>query len=145
MENILEFASIALSVLAFFISVGNWINDKRKNISEIVSNERIKWIKDVRNLTALFLEKYIKGEDEKELKIIKSKIDLYIRWNSSFYQKYNEKLNHCIVNAYNEDDYKELTSFAQEVLNDVWVRIKKETGISIKDEKRIIKELFPNK
>lgn len=129
-----------ISFAALIISIMNYLNNRNQVIANIVSVDRIKWISDVRNLMFLFLESYLKGECE-NLKIIKSKIDLYIIYDKDSYKSFEEKLNYCILNDYTDKDYRELVSETQEMLNQVWVRIKDESGILKMDEKRINKRL----
>lgn len=139
MNNITTVLPIVVSIIALVVSFMNYLNDRNKVISSVVSADRMKWISDVRNLMSLFLEAYIKGTENDELKIIKAKIDLYIIYEKDSYKSFEEKLNYCISNPYTDKDYRELTKETQIVLNKVWVRIKDETGISKRDEKRINK------
>lgn len=92
----------------------------------------------------IFKRIYIEGEEIK-LKIIKSKIDLYIRYDSIFYKEFEKKLSYCIYNKYTENDYKELISLSQQFMNDAWIRIKKEAGISKREEKKIKRYLLEDR
>lgn len=139
MDSFIKILPIIISCFALLVSFMTYKNERNNVISKVVSTDRIKWISDVRSLTSLFLEKYIKGADKMELKIIKSKIDLYIIFNKNVYKAYAEKLNYCIENAYTDKDYKELVIEAQKVLNSAWIRVKAETGIANSDEKKINK------
>lgn len=137
MSIFISSAPIIISILSIIISITNLKLIKRNNISNIVSNNRIKWMNQAREFMEMFLEKYITGENEIELKIIKSKIDLYIRTDSIFYNALEKKLNYCVLHKYKEDDYKELVSLCQKFMNDAWIRIKREAGISEKEEKKM--------
>lgn len=141
MDNISPDLSFVISIVALIISFMNYLNARKKIISDIVSTDRTKWISDIRKLMSLFLESYIKGEND-SLKIIKSKIDLYIIYEKDSYNNFEQKLNYCISNPYTDEDYRELVSETQIMLNKVWVRIKDETGILKSDEKRIRKKLI---
>ncbi|MBD5554671.1 MAG: hypothetical protein HDQ95_04800 [Roseburia sp.] len=145
MKIFISLAPIAISLLSIFISIINLKIIKRSNISNVISNNRIKWMNHVRELFEVFLENYIMGENEIELKIIKSKIDLYIRFDSIFYKELEEKLTYCVTHKYTEDDYKELASWCQKFMNNAWVRIKREAGISEREEKEIEQYLLKYK
>ncbi len=132
---------IIISCFALLVSFMTYKNERNNVISKVVSADRIKWISDVRSLTSLFLEKYIKGSAKIDLKIIKAKIDLYIMYNKDVYKAFEEKMSYCIENIYTDKDYKELVIETQKVLNSVWIRVKNETGIADSDEKRISKIL----
>lgn len=141
MNTITAILPIVISLVALIVSFMNYMNDRNKVISGVVSTDRMKWISDVRSLMFDFLELYIKGAENDKLKIIKSKIDLYIIYEKDSYKNFEEKLKYCISNPYTDEDYRELVSETQIMLNKVWVRIKDETGISKRDEKRINKLL----
>ena len=141
MENYINVISITISVFALFISAINTYISKKNLLANTIAENRMDWIVQVRNLVGLFLEKYIKQESKFELSIVKSKIDLYIIYDKPSYSAFEHKLSYCIENPYTESDYKELVELSQKVLNDVWVRIKMESGISRWEEKTIIKHL----
>lgn len=139
MEIFIRILPIIISCIALLVSFLTYKNDRNNVISKVVSTDRIKWISDVRSLTALFLEKYLEGADKIDLKIIKSKIDLYIIFDKNVYMPFEEKLNYCVENKYTDKDYEELVIETQKMLNSVWIRVKTETGIANSDEKRINK------
>lgn len=139
MNNILSIIPIIISIIALILSFMTNINERNNVISNVVSADRIKWISDIRDLVHLFLESYIKGDSSEKLKIIKSKIDLYIIYDKDVYAKFEEKLNYCVKNSYTDKDYSELVMETQNMLNGVWIRIKNEVGIVNRDEKRINK------
>lgn len=141
MDEILSIIPIIISTIALILSFMTNINERNNVISNVVSTDRIKWISDIRDLVHLFLKSYIKGDDSEELKIIKSKIDLYIIYEKDVYVRFEEKLNYCIKNPYTDKDYRELVTETQNMLNSVWIRIKSEAGIVNSDEKRINKIL----
>ncbi len=139
--SILATLPVMISIIALIVSFMSYRNERNNVISNVVSADRIKWISSVRDLMSLFLEKYINGSDPEELKVIKSKIDLYIIFDKETYNKFEEKLNHCVVNSYTDNDYRELVIETQKMLNSVWIRIKTEAGIATKDERKINKIL----
>lgn len=141
MDNIFSIIPIIISTIALVLSFMTHINERNNVISNVVSADRIKWISDIRDLVHLFLESYIKGDNSEELKIIKSKIDLYIIYDEDVYVRFEKKLNYCIKNPYTDKDYRELVTETQNMLNSVWIRIKNEVGIVNRDEKRINKIL----
>lgn len=106
MEIFIRILPIIISCIALLVSFLTYKNDRNNVISKVVSTDRIKWISDVRSLTALFLEKYLEGADKIDLKIIKSKIDLYIIFDKNVYMPFEEKLNYCVENKYTDKDMK---------------------------------------
>lgn len=141
MQVFLDVAPIILSIFAFFVSIISIDISRKNNISNLISKERMNWIAQVRDLMADFLCAYIKQEEKEKLKIINSKINLYIKFDSEFYQALHNKLTYCVDNSYTEKDYEELVISMQNVLNDVWVRIKREAGILKIEENSIVKGL----
>lgn len=129
-DDIINIITATISIFAFLLSVANFFINKRKIIANTVVENRMQWIIDVRNLMNLFLESYIKQDNKIVLRTIKSKIDLYIIYDNPSYSDFEQKMIHCIQNKYTESDYRALVSSCQSVLNDVWVRIKLEAGIS---------------
>lgn len=141
MNNINTILPIVISMIALIVSFMNYLNDRNKVISSVISTDRMKWMSDIRNLMSLFLESYIKGGEIDNLKIIKAKIDLYIIYEKDVYKGFEGKLSHCTLNPYTDKDYKELLNETQIMLNGVWIRIKDEAGILKRDENRINKLL----
>lgn len=141
MDIISVILPIIISLIALILSFMNYFNDRNRVISNVISRDRMKWISDIRNLMSIFLELYIKGVEIDKLKVIKAKIDLYIRYDKEVYKNFEEKLNYCTLNPYTDKDYKELVGETQIMLNGVWIRIKDEAGILKRDENRIKKLL----
>ena len=130
--------SIVLSVLAFLVSVGNLYLEKRKVIAQSLVTERIEWLNKVRQLMVEFIENYYLRADPSKLQVCKLKIELYTRRDSSVYEKLNELLNACTEDTeFNKERYDELIEECQKVLNSTWIRIKLESGMSRKDDKKI--------
>ncbi len=140
MEKMAESLTI-VSLLTLIISFLNYVNARNNIISDVVAQDRIKWISDVRNLMFQFLENYLLGKNPDELRKIKSKIDLYIIYDKDGYINFERKLNYCISNPFTEKDYRELVTETQLLLNHVWIRVKCEAGITQRDEKKIKKIL----
>lgn len=69
---------------------------------------------------------------------------MYTRRDSPVYENLNELLNACTEDIeFSEKNYDELMEECQKVLNSTWIRIKLESGMSRKDDKRIY-QLFEN-
>lgn len=141
MENFEKIVPIIVSMLALVVSAINAYNGKREVLANTIAENRMDWIAQVRSLIGEFIEKYIKRDDELELAIVKSKIDLYIVYNSEWYAEFEKKMEYCVKNPYTETDYKELVILSQKVINNVWTRIKLESGISRSEERRIAKTI----
>ena len=135
--------SIVLSVLAFIVSVCNLYLEKRKVIAGSLVNERIEWMKDVRQLMNEFLENYYLNADHSKLQICKLKLELYIRRDNPMYNDLNALLEVCTNTEFSIDNYDKLIEECQKVLNNTWKRIKLESGVSQKEDKRVY-QLFAN-
>ena len=61
-ENISIGVSIILSILAFIISVLNFLLAKKQIISEFIASNRMDWIKTVRELLFDFAKNYYEGK-----------------------------------------------------------------------------------
>ncbi len=142
MENIsviTAIISIVLSISAFGLSIYNLILQKRKIITESIVNNRSEWIKDVRNLMAEFLESYCEEKGIKRLRICKTKIELYTRRDSEEYKSLNMALLLCIEDKFNVEHYNVLIEECQKVLTHMWTRSKIESGISLRQDRKIYK------
>lgn len=144
LENFSTVVSIVISVAAFFISVYNLYLNKSKITAEFIAKNRMEWIKDVRKLMYEFIASYYKKEGEECLRLCQTKISMYTRKNSEAYARLDEQLEICINNEFNMQDYNILIEECQNVLNDVWRRLKLESGMnSAKDKK--IQDIIRNK
>lgn len=137
LNNIVTVISIILSILAFAMSVLNYALSRRRLVAEAIAENRMEWIKAVRELLNSFVESYLNKEDSLKLRIRKSKIDLYIKRGDPVYSGLDNILERCINTGYNEEDYSKLIYECQQVLNTVWRRMKLESGISKKEESKI--------
>ena len=142
MDNIVSIITIFLSIMAFFISIYNLVLTRRKVITEFVSVNRIDWIKDVRELMFNFAECYYDRQSKDKLRMCKTKIDLYTRMNDPAYNDLNDILEKCIQNEFNKDDYNKLIIECQKVLGAPWARMKDESGISSRQDKKMREKFF---
>lgn len=132
--------AIVFSILSIVISTStlifNVINERKKIATENITNNRINWIGDVRNLLKDFIEYYINSsiKNDKNLIIIKNKLALYMRNNVNSYSELLHQIDICIQNGYNENDCNRLITASQNVLSEVWIRMKREAGISLKED-----------
>lgn len=138
-QNISLVVSSILSILAFIISVGNFLIERRKVVTESIAINRMEWIKDVRKLMMDFLNAYLQKQSKDKLQILRMRIDLYTRIDSEAYERLNEQLDHCINNPFSIENYNLLLLECQRVLNSVWRRMKLESGINDKRDKKIQK------
>lgn len=116
----------AVSLISVLINIFLTI---RKNRSEYVTKNRMQWIKEVRSLLGKFLDLYIDGKEKNKLLKVKNKICLYLRDGVISYDNLIQQIDLCIANGYNDLDCHKLVKCSQVVLNEVWVRIKRETGV----------------
>ena len=142
MENIVPIITTILSIMAFLVSVYNLVLMRRKVITEFISANRIEWIKDVRGLMFNFTECYYNRKSKDELRICKTKIDLYTKMNDPAYNTLDDILEKCIQVEVNEDDYNKLIEECQNVLGTAWARMKEESGISSRQDKKMRKKFF---
>lgn len=143
----MESISFITSIFAFVVSVLSLITNifltKKQIESEYISKNRMDWIKNVRCLLGNFLELYIDGAQKNELEKIRNKILLYFRENVNSYEKVAEQLDLCINSDYDKDNVKELIICSQNMLSEVWIRIKRENGMDEKVDKKFEK-MFKN-
>ncbi len=142
MENII---TLIAAILAFVASIATIIitivTERNRVKTDAITKNRIDWIKDVRNLMMLFLEIYIEDnyngdERKKKLIIISSKINLYFREGVNSYASLTEMLNKCANEPYTDENLKILIGSAQKVFSNVWVRVKREAGITEKEDEK---------
>ncbi len=139
----MESISFITSIFAFVVSVLSLITNifltKKQIESEYISKNRMDWIKNVRGLLGNFLELYIDGTQKNELEKIRNKILLYFRENVNSYEKVAEQLDLCINSVYNKDNVNKLIICSQNMLSEVWIRIKRENGMDEKIDKKFEK------
>lgn len=124
---IVAFASLVISALAYFVS-------KRKVFTDLIATNRLDWIKEVRALLTQFINKYLDGAEKNELNKIRYEVELYFgRY------KYDTELSKILEKFVEneEDDIKVLLKVIQPVLASPWLRMKLETGVSMKQDTTI--------
>lgn len=145
--------TLVVSILSFVVSIStaitSFINERNHIKTETITENRVIWIKDVRNLVMEFLELYInqivdKAKKRTNLTILKSKISLYLRKNVKSYEGLINILNKCIEEEYSNENLQLLIEKSQIVFSDVWKRAKYESGITDK-ENELYEKKFGNK
>jgi len=129
-----------VAVSALIISLRTIKTDETKTISETISKTRIEWLNNLRKDISIYIEKYIEKENhDNRNDLLKSQmsIELYLSKNVKIYAPFQDALTRCTEEPYSEDNLKMMVEKAQELQNDVWQRIKMESGISQKAEKAI--------
>ena len=74
--------------------------------------------------------------------VIKGKLCLYFRERSgknNSYLRLIESMDDCINSDYNHEKSENLIELAQVVLSEVWIRMKREAGITEKDDAKFEK------
>lgn len=145
--SFIDISTVILSIVASVVSIRSlWIS-KTQTISTVITDNRIDWINSVRTLVQQFMEEYLKGNESQ--KYIKQKLSanilLYLRHDVSIYKVFTEALYRCTENDFSESDYSALLYATQDMLNDVWNRMKREAGISKRSEAKIKKKLKKEK
>ncbi|MCR4767878.1 MAG: hypothetical protein K5875_07960 [Saccharofermentans sp.] len=125
--------SIITVIINLFIS--------RKGVkTETITKNRISWIEDVRKLTMEFMEYYANTSSVtriKDLKRIRNKVCLYTRRGVKSYSAFTTAMDKCISNPdYNEQDLEALIESAQYTFSEVWLRAKREAGISQREDNK---------
>jgi len=136
--------ALIAAILVFIASAFNiyiiWNNNK----SNVVSKNRLVWINDVRALMFEFLKEYTNGKDSTKMKNIKFQVMLYMREGVTSYKVLIEKMNKCIEEDYSDKNCDELIKAAQDVFSEVWIRLKREAGISKLNDNRFTR-MFESK
>lgn len=144
MTTIQNILTVSISIVgAFFVSVLTLIFNVRKEKNQLIiqsiTQNRMDWIENVRQLLGEFLCAYVSNASETELRKIKAKCELYFN-NKEFYNNLTEIMELCCKEPYNSsqpENYKKLLRHSQYVLARSWERIKKESGQSIQENKKI--------
>lgn len=141
--SFVDISTLVLSIIASIVSVKSLWVTKTQAINTVITSNRIEWINSVRTLTQQFMEEYLKGDTA--IQYTKQKLAtntlLYLRHDASVYKDFLIILNHCTNNSFCEEDYRKLIYATQDMLNDVWNRMKREAGISKRSEVRLKKKL----
>ena len=145
-KNIVEIIVAMTAIAALVISIKNIKVDETKTISENISKSRIEWMNNFRKSTELYIEHYTKkNANKRELFRLHMNIELYLRNGVKIYTPFQSSLTKCTQEPYSEDNLRLMVEKAQELQNDVWQRIKRESGISYSNEKAIKSKLKKNK
>lgn len=145
--SFVDISTLGLSIIASIISIKSlWIT-KTQAINTFITSNRIEWINSVRTLVQQFMEEYLKKDDSNQYmkQKLATNILLYLRHDVSVYKDFLNILSHCTSNIFCEDDYNKLICATQDMLNDVWNRMKREAGISKRSETRLKRKLTQEK
>ena len=143
-NTLLMLTAVITSCTTLVVLCVNTFSSQRKMLTDSVTKNRMKWIEDVRLLMHEFIVEYIKPScDPMRLLEVKAKIDLYIRFDSVAYDDLKRELDYCTKNEYkDETQYERYMIVCQKTLNDVWVRIKIESGMEKRADVTIFKKVF---
>lgn len=133
--------STTLSIIALILTLVNLTFKKQKISNEIITSNRIEWIRSVRSLLAQFVEIYTTTpQDKQSLMIIKYKITLYFRKDVKSYNAVTNQIQKCIdLGSFNTKECDLLVEYAQKMLSEVWIRMKREAGISLNQDNKYSK------
>ncbi len=145
--TVVEISTIILSIIATIISLCSVVINKRQLVNTTITNNRIKWINSVRELTHEFLREYLKRENSDQYKkeCIYVKICLFLRNDVEIYQKFLDLIKKCTYEKFEDNMTIELVIETQILLNSVWNRMKREAGISNKSELKLANQLMKEK
>lgn len=140
MEHMITF--ICSVVIATLISLATFLFEIQKHkqnlITHTLTTNRLQWIADVRALLNEFLCAYIDQKPEKELRKLKAHIELFLV-DKPTYQELTPCMENCCSHSYTEESYKKLIIASQNVLQEVWIRIKIEGGQNKATDEKIQK------
>ena len=139
----LNVVTILLSVAAAVVSLLSLFLSKRQLVANAITANRIEWIRSVRGLLSRFLDAYMEdGEESGRLKrSLSVHIQLYLRHDAPAYRAFLDALDQCVRNPFDQEDCRRFVWASQDMLGDVWNRMKREAGISRKSEERLRKKL----
>lgn len=122
------FISLGISLFSLRISL-------RNTIATSISANRINWIGTVRQLILRFLNEYSGNRDRKKLKRLYTEVSLYCNPRHEIYSDLIQSMKKCMLSEYYIDAYYwEVLREAQRVLDSSWLRMKREAGISQKED-----------
>ena len=136
-----DFSPIGYFIVLFFVFVSLCISlfslrvNLRNTITTSISANRINWISTVRQLILRFLNEYNGDRDPKKLKRLYTEVALYCNPRHKIYSDLIQSMQKCIRSKHYVDAYYwEVLSEAQCVLDSSWLRMKREAGISQKED-----------
>lgn len=141
--NLVNLLTAITALLAVITSVFSYLLSKRRATIEHITVNRMDWIKEVRQLCADFLSEFNSDSaNADKLKELYIHIQLY--GYGKPYEALFEALEVCIDHANftscQKKKYSDKALFcAQQVLHDVWLRMKREAGISKKTDEKMEK------
>lgn len=124
----------AISVTGLFLQARK---NKKDEILQTITSNRINWINKVRELVTSFIQAYIDGEPKTKLMRIESAIELYLRSDDEDYQVLVQAMKDCYTGGFSERKLQEVIDGAQYILHRTWVRIKVEGGQGTKADQRV--------
>lgn len=129
--------SLVLSIIAVLISLYSVYLTYRKNINNVITKNRMVWIAEIRELVNKFLTEYEGDASKQKMTNLRNHIYLYMNMknNNKNYNELASCLNECINSDYSVKNRENLILACQAVLSDVWVRLKREGGMSEKSDK----------
>lgn len=124
----IEAIKVALSGLAFFVSLGTFIylilSTRRTSITETITKERVDWIRQARKALLDFAQNY-RDENKNGMKEAKACLEMLMRRDTPEYRLVLEHLDDCLSDTeYDEDNYKKLLGLSSYILARAWQRIK---------------------
>ena len=146
---IIDMLTACTALTAVIISLLSYLNSKRKTTAEIITINRMEWIKTVRQYCTEFLIELKKEKPSSEfLEELYVKIQLY-GFGTTYDELFNS-LEMCIAYAKEQSEncdlihkydlIKKVLKDSQKILNGVWWRMKREAGISSIKDKRIARK-----
>ena len=139
--NLGDLLTAIAALLAVVISVFSYFLSKRRAATEHITVNRMDWIKEVRQLCADFLLEFCSSSaDVERLNELYIRIQLY--GYGKPYEALFEALEACIGHAdgtsCQKKEYADAAlRCAQQVLQEVWWRMKREAGISERADKKM--------
>ena len=129
-ENTYYLLTAVVALAAIVVSIISAMISRTNVITTAISTNRIEWISAVRELIFEFLSEYrSESPDKKKLGLLSTHIMLYLNRRNDDYILLVSALQKCLDTGYTDALYADLVDAAQDVLNSVWLRMKREAGI----------------
>lgn len=140
---ILSIIATAISILAFAVSVFNLLLDRRRLKTDAITRNRIDWIKEVRDLIWQFVTICWEHPEDVNAKVrIATKIRLYTK-QGDVYRSLLSAIDTCISDQTTVIEHvDDLIKQGQDTLNDVWIRMKREAGITTREDRKYQRKPF---
>lgn len=141
--SVIDILTVVIAAISIVISLWSASISRKNMIATNIASNRMEWIKAVRSLVVDFLNEYEdKNTDKKELIKVYNHLLLYFDTSGRTYTNLVNAMKKCLEEGYKRENSWAVIESAQEALDGPWVRMKREAGISGREERRIAKRVY---